>query len=138
MQKLSKKCLIVFTCVFLNTSWADPVTWRSASSLTVVRVQTHGPDHGYGDRYRQGRGYGGGGYHHHHRSDWGWSPWAAAALLGTSVYLANTYSQPSVSTVIVSPPVVYAPPRVAYFCQTSQQYYPTVPVCEVPWQLVNY
>ena len=42
------------------------------------------------------------------------------------------------SGLIVSPPVVIDPARVAYFCQTAQQYYPNVPTCNVPWQLVNY
>ena len=37
-----------------------------------------------------------------------------------------------------TPTVVVPPPRVAYFCQTSQQYYPVVPVCDVPWMMVNY
>ena len=33
----------------------------------------------------------------------------------------------------------YAPPsRVAYFCPTSQQFYPNVPTCQVPWQPMNY
>jgi hypothetical protein len=60
-------------------------------------------------------------------------------VIGTTFYIANTLaSQPPV-TVIVSPPVVqYSPVRVAYFCQASQQYYPVVPICTMPWQIVNY
>ncbi len=96
---------------------------------------------GYGDRYsaHEGRGgYHGGGYHHHHR-EWGWTPLAAAAVLGSSFYIANSLANPPATAVYVYPPVVtYNPPRLAYFCPVSQQYYPVVPSCLMPWQVVSY
>jgi hypothetical protein len=104
------------------------------------------PRHGYSRNgsearittYERRGGYEGGGYHHH-RGGWGWSPLAAAAVIGSSVYIANSLATPPVTTVYVSPPVVqYSPPRVAYFCSASQQYYPVVSTCPMPWQLVSY
>ena len=118
--------LILYMSLF-SVSWADSPGWRHRER-EVSRYETHrGGDYGHGN----------GGYRHRH-GGWGWSPLAAAAILGSTVYWANTYAQPSVSTVIISPSVGFSPPRTAYFCQTSQQYYPVVPVCEVPWQIVNY
>ena len=88
--------------------------------------------------------YGGhhGGYHirqgHHHGGGWGnhWvGPVLGAAIVGSAIYAATT------PAYAVSPPVVtVAPPapRVAYYCSTSQQFYPNVPTCNVPWQLVSY
>jgi hypothetical protein len=55
--------------------------------------------------------------------------------VGSAIYAATT------PAYAVSPPVVtVAPPapRVAYYCGTSQQFYPNVPTCNVPWQLVSY
>ena len=88
----------------------------------------------------QAHGYGRGGYHH--GSGWrGFSvaPLVGAAIVGGALYAATTptYAAP----VVVAPapaPVMPVAPRVAYFCSTSQQYYPSVPTCAVPWQLVNY
>jgi hypothetical protein len=77
--------------------------------------------------------------HRHFRRDWDISPLAAIALIGTTAYLANNIAnEASNTTVIVSPPVQVAPPRTAYFCPATQQYYPVVPSCPMPWQLVNY
>jgi hypothetical protein len=79
-----------------------------------------------------------GGYGHHHgggwRNDWV-APVLGAAIVGSAIYAATT------PAYAVAPPVVtVAPPapRVAYFCGTSQQFYPNVPTCNVPWQLVSY
>ncbi|MEY4318702.1 MAG: hypothetical protein RI902_2510 [Pseudomonadota bacterium] len=89
---------------------------------------------GYG---RHGSGHHGG-YGHHHGGGWGnnWvGPVLGAAIVGSAIYAASTPSY------AVAPPVVaVAPPapRVAYYCGTSQQFYPNVPTCNVPWQLVSY
>ena len=98
--------------------------------------------HGY---YGHPRGHGGGhgGYGAYGRGDrgLGWVPWASAVVIGSSLYWANqAYSQPITTTIIVtpSPPVVLEAPRVAYFCQSSRQYYPYVATCNMPWQLVPY
>jgi hypothetical protein len=66
----------------------------------------------------------------------GWvAPAIAGAVLGTAVYAATAPHY-----VMSAPPVVVAPPapRTAYFCPTSQQYYPNAPACNVPWQVVGY
>ena len=93
--------------------------------------------HGYG---RHGGGYQGG-YGHH---GGGWSnhwvgPVLGAAIVGSAIYAATApaYAAPA-PAITVYPPVVTVAPRMAYFCSTSQQFYPTVPTCNVPWQLVNY
>ena len=102
--------------------------------------------HGYSGHARgYDRGHGGhGGYggHRHGRGDRDlrWVPWASAIVIGSSLYWANqAYSQPT-TTIIVTPPppVVLEAPRVAYFCQSSRQYYPYVATCNMPWQLVPY
>lgn len=87
-----------------------------------------------------GHGHHGGyrGFHGHHGGGWGnhWvGPVLGAAIVGSAIYAVNTPAYP-VSTPVVT--VVPPAPRVAYFCGTSQQFYPTVPTCNVPWQLVSY
>jgi hypothetical protein len=112
-----------------SLSFAGGEGWRGHSS------------HGY---YGHPRGHGGGhgGYGAYGRGDrgLGWVPLASAVVIGSSLYWANqAYSQPS-TTIIVTPPppVAIEAPRVAYFCQSSRQYYPNVPICNMPWQLVPY
>ena len=117
---------------------ADPGRWdKHASHRGRIQIYVDN-QHGYGNGYGYGRGYG-----HHgnnrgrsHGHGWGLTPWVAAAAVGTTIYWANTHTP--TTTVIVSPPVVVEPARVAYFCQTAQQYYPTVSTCNVPWQLVSF
>jgi len=113
----------------------------------VLPAQAHGGfGHGGGAYVGGHGGYGGwhgGGYRHdYYRGSWGnnWvAPVLGAALVGGALYAASTPSyvvqQPS---VVVMPQQTLPPARVAYFCGTSQQYYPNVPSCPVPWQLVNY
>ncbi len=85
-------------------------------------VQSHG--HGYGSHYRGSSNH--------------WlAPVLGAAIVGSVIYAASTPSYAATQPVVVQQQ--YAPPnRVAYFCSTSQQYYPNVPTCQVPWQPVNY
>lgn len=104
---------------------ADPFG-RDHRQIERGRLQLHGEFH---QGYRHGHGYRGHG--------WGWAPWFGAAVIGSGIYWANQYTPPP-STIIVAPPTVVDPGRVAYFCQTAQQYYPMVSTCNVPWQLVNY
>ena len=91
-----------------------------------------------------GGGYGGGGHGYHGGHGHWVGPVLGAALIGTAVYAATypqvVYSQPMVvgPTVMTAPPVVVDPARVAYFCNTYQQYYPNVATCPVPWQVVPY
>ena len=108
--------------------------WRGHSAHGYYG-QARGYDRGHG-------GHGGHGGHRHGRGDRDlrWVPWVSAAVIGSSLYWANqAYNQQS-TTVIVTPPppVVIEAPRVAYFCQSSRQYYPNVPTCNMPWQLVPY
>ena len=111
-----------------NGAMADPGRGHSRAG-SEVRIST----------YERRGGYDGGGHHHHRRGGWGWSPLAAAAVIGSGFYIANSLATPSVTTVYVTPPVVqYSPPQVAYFCPASRQYYPVVPTCPMPWQLVSY
>lgn len=108
-----------------NLVRADAERWHSRG-YAEARISAH-------------EGWGRHGGHHHYRGDWGWSPLAAAAVIGSTFYIANTLASPPPTTVIVSPPVVqYSPLRVAYFCPASQQYYPVVPTCPMPWQMVAY
>ncbi len=90
-------------------------------------------------------GWGHGGGHGYYGGSGRWvGPVLGAALVGTAVYAATyprvVYSQPMVMgpTVMAAPPVVVDPARVAYFCNTYQQYYPNVATCPVPWQVVPY
>jgi hypothetical protein len=91
-------------------------------------VQSHG--HGYVQSH--GHGYGS---HYRGSSNHWLAPVLGAAIVGSVIYAAST---PSYAAPVVVQQQ-YAPPnRVAYFCSTSQQYYPNVPTCQVPWQPVSY
>ncbi|HQR85891.1 MAG TPA: hypothetical protein PKY33_04015 [Limnohabitans sp.] len=91
-------------------------------------VQSHVFRHGA----VQGHGYGS---HYRGSSNHWLAPVLGAAIVGSVIYSATT---PSYAAPVVVQQQ-YAPPhRVAYFCSTSQQYYPNVPTCQVPWQPVNY
>ena len=100
--------------------------------------------HGFGQNYgghhgAHAHGYGGHGYRNHYRgSHHQWlAPVLGAALVGSVIYSATSSSYAMPQQVVVQQQ--YVPPsRVAYFCPTAQQYYPTVPTCQVPWQPVNY
>jgi hypothetical protein len=123
-------CLLL---VAPSLSMAGGDGWRGHSS------------HGHSGQHRGLGGYGGGhAYGHDHRHGHGergraWVPWVSVAVIGSGLYWANqAYSQPSVTVISPPPPVVLEAPRVAYFCQTSRQYYPNVATCNMPWQLVSY
>jgi len=92
----------------------------------------HGGGHGaYEHNYR---GYGG---HYRGSSNHWLAPVLGAALVGSVIYAVSTPSYAMPQQVVVQQQ--YAPPsRVAYFCPTSQQFYPNVPTCQVPWQPTNY
>jgi hypothetical protein len=107
------------------------------SVMLAVPAQAQGFGHG-------SVGYGGYGGHHGggygYRGGWGnnWvAPVLGAAILGGAIYAASTPSYAIPQTVMLQQQ--YAPPsRVAYFCPSSQQFYPNVPTCQVPWQPTNY
>jgi hypothetical protein len=115
--------------VMPSLSFAGGDGWRGHSS------------HGYSGHDRgYDRGHGGHGGHGRGDQDLRWVPWASAVVIGSSLYWANqAYSQPSTTIIVTpAPPVALEAPRVAYFCQSSRQYYPNVPICNMPWQLVPY
>jgi len=112
-----------------SLSFAGGDGWQGHSS-NGYSSHARGYDRGHGGHGGYGRG----------DRDLRWVPWVSAAVIGSSIYWANqAYSQPS-TTIIVTPPppVAIEAPRVAYFCQSSRQYYPNVPTCNMPWQLVPY
>ena len=117
-------CLIL---VAPSLSFAGGEGWRG-----------HASSHGY---YGNERGHGGK-YDRHGHGGRGsaWVPWVSAAVIGSSLNWANqAYSQPSTTIIVTQPPpVALEAPRVAYFCQSSRQYYPNVATCNMPWQLVPY
>ena len=105
----------------------------------VLPAQADGRGHGGDQRGGHGFSQHYGGYGHHYRgSNHQWlAPVLGAALVGSVIYGASTPSYVVPSQVVVQQP--YLPPsRVAYFCPTSQQYYPNVPTCQVPWQPMSY
>lgn len=111
-----------------------------ALSLTAVApAQAHGFGGWRGGEFHEHNEFR---EHHEFRGGYGrgWvAPVLGAAIVGGAIYAATapTYVYPAQSYV-VAPPVTAAPPRVAYFCPTSQQFYPVVPACNVPWQVTNY
>ena len=127
MKKPFIPALVLSLLAVANLAHADNDRWHSRS-YSDSRTYTH-----ESDEHREHHG----GFRHF-RNDWGWSPLAAAAVIGTTVYLANSIANTPPVTVTVSPPVAVTPPRTAYFCAATQQYYPAVPTCPMPWQVVNY
>jgi len=87
----------------------------------------HGGFGGYGGGFR-------GGYEFRH--GWGnnWvAPVLGATILGGVIYAANRPVY-----VMQQQPILNAPPQAAYYCSAYQQFYPNVPTCPVPWQIVPY
>lgn len=101
----------------------------------AVPAMAHG---GFGHSGGHG-GYGGhggfrGGYEF--RQGWGnnWvAPVIGATILGGAIYAANRPVY-----VVQQQPILNAPPQGAYYCIAYQQFYPNVPTCPVPWQIVPY
>ena len=90
----------------------------------------HGGYGGYGP-------YGGFRGNYEYRHGWGGNNWVGpvigATILGGAIYAA---SRPVY--VVQQQPIVSAPPQGAYYCSAYQQFYPNVPTCPVPWQIVPY
>lgn len=130
MKRLPQLLLCLLACVSAVPAMADG--------------RGHGGWHGgggYVNHYNGGYngGHHGGGYVY--RGGWGgnWvGPVVGAALLGGAIYAASTPSYAVQPQVVVAPQPYAVGPRVAYFCSTAQMYYPQVPTCQVPWQVVNY
>jgi hypothetical protein len=137
---MKKSLFYIALCVMLGSpsiSSAYEQGWQRHSSGN--QVQNRGYDSGYDRGYDGGHRHQGH-YGHQGRQGWGWAPWVSAAVMGSTLYWANqAYSEPSVTVIApLPPPVVLEAPRVAYFCQSSRQYYPNVATCNMPWQLVPY
>jgi hypothetical protein len=108
------------------------------SAVLALPAQAHGFGHG-GGGYGVYGGHGGhhGGYGYRGGSHHWVGPVLGAAIVGGAIYAASTPSYVVPQTVVVQQH--YVPPsRVAYFCPTSQQFYPNVPTCQVPWQPTHY
>lgn len=112
--------------------------------VCAAPAMAHGHDHGgwrggggYVNHYNGG--YHGGGYGYRGGWNGNWvGPAVGAALLGGAIYAASTPSYAVQQQVVIAPQPYNVGPRVAYFCSTAQAYYPQVPTCQVPWQLVSY
>jgi len=133
-----KNSLLLFSTfvliIFAASAKADPARWdKHENQRGRIQIYESHP-HGQG-RYDRHTGHNH--MRRHHGRGWSLAPWMAAAAVGTTIYWASSQN-PAPTTVILSQPLVVDPARIAYFCQTAQQYYPTVPTCNVPWQLVNY
>ena len=127
MKRLPQLLLCLLACVSAVPAMADG--------------RGHGGWHGGGGYvgHYNGGYHGGGGYGY--RGGWGnnWvGPVVGAALLGGAIYAASTPSYAVQPQIVVAPQPYAVGPRVAYFCSTAQMYYPQVPTCQVPWQVVNY
>lgn len=61
------------------------------------------------------------------------APPAYPAYVATPVYPAYTVTYPA---SVVTYGVPMRPQPVGYFCPTAGQFYPYVPTCNVPWQLL--
>ena len=106
----------------------------------AVPAMAHG---GFGHSGHSGHGgYGGYGGHggfrggYEFRQGWGnnWvAPVIGATILGGAIYAANRPVY-----VVQQQPILNAPPQGAYYCSAYQQFYPNVPTCPVPWQIVPY
>jgi hypothetical protein len=88
--------------------------------------------------------------HGWHDGGWGY-PLAAGMIVGAGIYAASTpYAYPAygypaqvvyqvATAVVAAPPANPVPvvPRTAYYCQTTKQFYSSVPNCSVPWKQVT-
>lgn len=142
---MKKPLFNVSLCLLLaapGLSMAGGDAWRGHSSHGYYGQSRGYGGHGGHGGYNGGHAYGYGHHHGHRHGDRGraWVPWVSVAVIGSGLYWANqAYSQPSVTVIApLPPPVVLEAPRVAYFCQSSWQYYPNVATCNMPWQLVSY
>jgi hypothetical protein len=135
MKKMLSCLAVCWVLSAPNISSANEQGWQRHSLGN--QAHSRGYDRGYE------RGHDRGGYRHHGhqgRQAWRWAPLVSGVVVGSTLYWANqAYSQPSVTVITpLPPPVVIEAPRVAYFCQSSRQYYPNVATCNMPWQLVPY
>lgn len=90
----------------------------------------HGGGHGYG-----------GGFRHHHHSGYeyrhGWNHNWMGPVIGATI-LSGAFYAATRPVVVVQPPVYSPLPQEAYYCSSYQQFYPSVPTCPVPWQIITY
>ena len=111
-----------------------PLALLSCALLAAVPAQAHGPARFGGGGY--------GGYHQGHHQGYRHGQWIGpvlgAALVGTALYAATYPRVAYGAPVVMAPPVVVEPARVAYYCASYQMYYPSVATCPVPWQPVPY
>jgi hypothetical protein len=90
------------------------------------------------------RGHSRGPAHHerHYRGGHG-AGWVPGLLLGSAIIWAATrppviYTAPAAPQVVIVPSQPAASPPVEnwYYCRPAEAYYPYVPSCPTPWELV--
>jgi hypothetical protein len=109
---------------------------------------------GLGMSQAQAWGYRGGYHYGGYHGGWVAPAFVGGALLGAALAAPAypAYAYPVVAPAPVYPAVMPAYPAVAptyatpyaapnvqptgYFCPTTRQFYPNVPTCNVPWQVI--
>jgi len=110
---------------------------------------------GLGMSQAQAWGHHGGYYHGGYRGGWVAPAFVGGAVLGAVLATPSypAYAYPAYAYPVVTPAPVYptvmpaypavpptyaapAPQPTGYFCPTTRQFYPNVPTCNVPWQLI--
>jgi hypothetical protein len=102
---------------------------------------------GLGTSQAQAWGHHGGYYHGGYRGAWVAPAFVGGAILGAALAAPAypAYAYPVVTPAPMYPAVVpnYSMPYTApaaqptgYYCPTTRQFYPNVPTCNVPWQLI--
>jgi hypothetical protein len=127
-----KRAIFLSLLVLATTAWTPMAEAGRSDQRRYERHDRHYRSHDHGYRDRSGVALG------------------AGLALGASLLWLSTYSpppsRPSRVVVVTSPPPVviappaprYAPPppEVWYYCRSEGAYYPYVPTCSTPWEVV--
>ena len=110
-----------------------------ASLLFVQSLPAMADHHGHWHHYGPPRAP-----HHHHFHRGAPLAWMLGGVVLGSALISITAPRPVIAApaVVVSPPqpIVVSPPtaRTAWFCESYQAYYPSVPYCPEGWRVVVY
>lgn len=128
-----KRAIFLSLLVFATTAWTPMAEAGRSDQGRYERHDRHYRSHDHGYRDRSGVALGAG-------------LALGASLLWLSTYSPPPPSRPSRVVVVTSPPPVviappaprYAPPppEVWYYCRSEGAYYPYVPTCSTPWEVV--
>lgn len=113
-----KRAIFLSLLVLATTAWTPMAEAGRSDQRRYERHDRHYRSHDHGYRDRSGVALG------------------AGLALGASLLWLSTYSPPPV--VITPPAPRYAPPppEVWYYCRSEGAYYPYVPTCSTPWEVV--